>query len=218
MKISPRNAGQMLLVGSVGLMVTMVYHPPGGNIEHLIRTSTIIVASHSVALLAIPFFVTGFWGLSQLWKHTSIVPILSFFIMFVAQLAGMIAASINGLALPLFVTNLKRPYIENETLNLIVINMLAMNHAFDLVFLVGACASILLWSILIIKFNPLPSRVGYFGILISVITLGVIVVESIEINLHTFRLFMSAYLIWTIWVAIHLYKFKEVQLNANVIK
>ncbi len=210
MNISPRNAGQMLLAGSVGLLVTMVFHPPGGNIEYLIKTSTSIIASHSIALLAIPFFVTGFWGLSQLWKHASIVPILSFFIMFSAQLAGMIAGSINGLALPLFITNLRSPDPKNEVLNLMVKNMLALNHAFDLVFLAGACASILLWSISIIKFKPIPGGVGYFGILMSVITLGVMVVESIEINLHTFRLFMSAYMIWTVWVAILLYKFKQV--------
>lgn len=206
MNLSPRNAGQMLLAGSVGLLVTMLFHPPGGNIEYLNKTSSVIVASHSVALLSIPFFVTGFWGLSQLWKHPSNVPILSFFIMLFAQVAGMIAAAINGLALPLFITNLKSLNPDNEVLNLMVRNMLALNHAFDLIFLVGACASILLWSISIIKAKPISSGVGYFGILLSLIMLGIMVVESIEINLHTFRLFMSAYMIWTVWVAILLYK------------
>lgn len=60
MNISPINAGKMLLAGSVGLLVTMFFHPPGGNIEYLIKTSTVIVASHSVAILSIPFFLTGF--------------------------------------------------------------------------------------------------------------------------------------------------------------
>ncbi len=206
MNISPINAGKMLLAGSVGLLVTMFFHPPGGNIEYLIKTSTVIVASHSVALLSIPFFLTGFWGLSQIWKHNTTVPTLSFFIMLIAQLAGMIAAAINGLALPLFVTNLRSPDPDNEILILIVRNMLALNHAFDLIFLAGACVSILIWSISIIKTKPIPGGVGYFGILMSVATLGVMVVESIEINLHTFRLFMSGYMIWTVWVAILLYK------------
>lgn len=208
MNLSPRNTGQMLLAGSLGLLVTMLFHPPGGNIEYLIKTSTVIVASHSIALLSIPLFVTGFWGLSQLWKHNTNIAILSFFIMLTAQLAGMIAAAINGLALPIFIANLKSPDPNNEVLKLMVRNMLALNHSFDLVFLAGACVSILLWSILIVRLKSLSRGVGYFGILMSVITLGVMSVQTIEINLHTFRIFMSAYMIWTVWVAILLYKNK----------
>ncbi|MDZ7650365.1 MAG: hypothetical protein U5K54_26280 [Cytophagales bacterium] len=109
MDVSQRNAGQMLLVGSVCLLATMVYHPPGGKIEYLIKTSALIVSSHSIALLSIPFFLTGFLGLSQIWKHNTLIPTFSFFIMFIAQLAGMIAGSINGLALPLFITNFEVP-------------------------------------------------------------------------------------------------------------
>ncbi len=209
MKTTPKLAGQMLLVGSACLLLTMIFHPPGGNIEHLIKASGQIIASHSVALIAVPFFIAGFFGFSQVWKGTSELPTLAFFAMLVAQLAGMIAAAINGLALPIFVTNLTSANFQNETVNLVVRNMLALNQAFDLILYGGCCLAILFWSISIVRFKTISSLVGYFGMVMSIPTLIAIVIDSVDINLHTFRLFMSGYVVWTIWVAVLLLRLKE---------
>jgi len=49
-----KSAGLALLIGSLLMLSTMILHPEGGNLQHLLKVARIVVISHSMALLAIP--------------------------------------------------------------------------------------------------------------------------------------------------------------------
>ncbi len=61
-----RSSGTALLLGSLLMIITMGLHPAGGSIEHLIRISPVIIITHSLAIVSIPFMLFGFWGLTKM--------------------------------------------------------------------------------------------------------------------------------------------------------
>jgi protein-S-isoprenylcysteine O-methyltransferase Ste14 len=57
-----KKAGIALVVFTILLVFTMVLHPAGGSVEHLISITGIIVTTHAIAILSLPFGWMGFWG------------------------------------------------------------------------------------------------------------------------------------------------------------
>ena len=71
--------------------------------------------------------------------------------------AGMIAAIINGIALPIYIQNYQEVTIEVVTsIKPILKNNIALNQAFDYVFLGAVSLSMLFWSIAILTVKTLP--------------------------------------------------------------
>ena len=79
-----RLSGWALIVGSVGILVTLVLHPnerglfDPAQVESVARMTIIV---HSIALFAIPFFFIGGLGISQRigWDSSGAVAALIFF-------------------------------------------------------------------------------------------------------------------------------------------
>ena len=62
--------GAALIVGAVGMVVTMIFHPTGHDLlsqaEQIARRNELItVITHSLALASIPILIFGFSGLSR---------------------------------------------------------------------------------------------------------------------------------------------------------
>lgn len=206
-----KSAGLALLTGSVLMLTTMVLHPSGGNLQHLLRISRIVVISHSMALLAIPFLGFGFWGLTKRLGTHQFLPILSFAFMLTGLLAGFIAATINGLALPLFIQHYKDATAE-EALSIrpILRSNLALNQAFDYVFLTAISVSIFCWSVAILTLRKLSRWMGYSGLLLSFSTIAMLLSGFVLISLHGFRLFIFSSIVWISLIGIALMRSQAV--------
>jgi hypothetical protein len=59
------HSGASLIFGSFLMVVTMVLHPAGGSLEHLFKISPLIMGTHTLAIISIPFCLYGFWGLAR---------------------------------------------------------------------------------------------------------------------------------------------------------
>jgi len=206
MKISnEKNAGIALIIGSLLMAVTMALHPVGGNVEHLLKTVRVIVISHSIALLAVPFVAVGFWGLTKKLGSDSFLPSIAFCMVVMGLIAGMVAATINGLALPLFIGNFKEVSLDTTaSIKSILKNNIAINQAFDFVFIGAICLSTLFWSIAIILTKTLQHWLGYFGITLFIAVITMLVSGFIFTNLHGFRLFILTNVIWIGLIAMNL--------------
>lgn len=204
MKSQPeRNSGIALIAGSLLLMVTMLLHPAGGNIQYLQNTVSIIIVSHSIALLTIPFIFVGFWGLTKKLGTDNFISLIAFPILLFGLIAGMIAAAINGLALPIFVQNYKEATPDiigslKPTLKFI----LSLNQAFDFIYIGAMCLSTLFWSVAILLTKKIPAWLGYLGMVLSLIAIVMLTSGFVFINLHGFRLFILGNIIWTILIGI----------------
>ena len=98
-----RNAGFALVTFTVLMIFTMVLHPVGGNFQYLLKVSSLIVITHSIALLALPFACIGFWGLTRRIGVDNFLSISSFAFIVFGLFGVMIAATANGLVLPIFI-------------------------------------------------------------------------------------------------------------------
>src|SRR6266852_8164517 len=97
-----KKAGLSLVVFTILLVFTMLLHPAGGSVEYLIRITGVIVITHAIAILSLPFGWIGFWGLTRKTGTDNFWSILAFAMISLGLVAVLFAAATNGLVLPLF--------------------------------------------------------------------------------------------------------------------
>ena len=200
-----RNAGSSLISGSILITITMVLHPMGGSVEHLRAVSTILISTHALAIVSLPFLLFGFWGLSNRLSITDSISILAFMTIAMGIIAGMFVAAINGLALPVFLGQYREA--SDEILNSIEPMLrysLSLNMAMDYIFIGAVCVAISLWGILIITKSIFPKWIGYVGLAISGSTVVSGIAGFVFTDLFGFRIFIFGLVLWMVVVGYHL--------------
>ena len=198
MKMSiEKSAGISLMCGSLLLVVTMVLHPAGGSLDHLLKATKFIIVSHSIALVALPFLAAGFWGFTKKLGTENFISVSAFAVVVFGLIAGMIAATINGLALPIFINHYADAApAAKDILKMILRNNISFNQAFDFVFIGAICLSVLLYSIANLLTKKIPLLVSYLGIILILVIIALLVSGFVMVNLHGFRFFIIALVIW----------------------
>ena len=132
-----KHAGVSMIIGALLATITMVLHPVGGNIEHLVKISPMIKTSHIIALFSVPFMLFGFWGLTRSIGFDKTFSVLAFATATLGLFAVMIAGAINGLAVPFFVENLNEANVERKE-----VAQMILSYGFSLnqLFLGDRCA------------------------------------------------------------------------------
>ena len=212
---SNTSSGNALIIGSVMLIVTMVLHPSGGSIDYMRRIIPMIIISHTIAMLSMPLLVLGFRRLTQILDNQWLLAKIAFIYICFALLTGLIAASLNGIAIPLLINAIKSP-INNDAP---VVKMFftyngILNQAFDYVFIGGLICATGIWSIAIIRAKILPSWVGFLGIGLILIVFIPVVSGSSIVHLNGFRLFILGFTLWSIIVGTLL---KRISVAFNII-
>jgi len=198
---TPAQYAHSLTIAVVLMIFTMLLHPVGGSIEHLQRISNMIMITHSLAILSIPFCIIGFWGLAKQLNAGSWLSLTAFITLTTGLFAVMLAAAVNGLALPLFLHNYTE--VSPEQLNVIkpiVKYNVALNHAFDLIFTGASCLAAILWSLAIIGTKQLPVWLGWAGIAIAALAIAAMTGGFVFTDLTGFRIFMAGFGCWMILI------------------
>ena len=209
---SKRSTGIYLLSGSFLMFITMVLHPTGGGFEHLLRNSSMAIISHSLAIFSVPFSGLGFLGLTKVLEKDSLFPKPAFAVMVVGLFAAVLAATVNGLAQPLFAAMYRGASAETiETIAPIFRYNMALNHAFDYILIASMFLSVLFWSIAVLRTSALPTWIGYLGLIL----VGTALLSTIQgfyfLDLHGFRYFILGWVAWIVCVAIFLLRIERKQ-------
>jgi len=205
-----KTPGLCLLIGCFLMFITMVMHPTGGDIDHILKIWVIAVASHAIAIASIPFLAVGFWGMERRLQEADFLSKLSFAIIITGLVAVMIAAAINGLAYPIYATM----YEGASEATLASIEPVtrfgfALNHAMDYIFMGAVCASTILWSLAIYRTKSLPMWLGHLGLLLSIAALVTWILGFVFVDLHGFRVFIFGWVIWVLLAGFLLLKAKQ---------
>ena len=193
-----RESGFALLIGSLLMVVTMVLHPVGGNWEHLLRIARMAVIAHAIGILSLPILLMGYRGLSTQLQGDLFFAMLGKLFVTFALIAGMIAAALNGLALPFFIEQFQEVTPEVlETAKLILRYGMSLNHAFDYIMIGGMCLAILCWSVAIVRTRAFPLWLAYLGFVLSGTAVAMAIAGFYFVDLHGFRLFIFGVVIWT---------------------
>lgn len=204
-----RASGICLLLGSLLATTTMVLHPNGGNIEHIIRIKSVLAFSHSIAIFCLPFIGFGFWGLSQLLQTKTKAATLGFIIFSFGLFAAMIAATINGLTLPNFASNYATGENDISTVKKIIYYGKYINISMATIFISATSLAVGIWSVLIIKTNQIAKWIGYFGLTIIAFGLIGVFLKFNFTDLLGFRTFTFGLVTWKIAVGINMLKSKH---------
>ena len=193
-----KKAGIALILFSILLVFTIVLHPTGGGIQHLINITGMIVVTHSVAILSLPFGFLGFRGLTRKLGMDHFWSVLAFGMASLGLIAALCAGATNGLVLPIFLQHYKDATPEALTaIDPILRYSFAINHAFDYIYTGAFCLAILCWSIAIVKTKNLPVWMGWLGIVISVATAVIFLFGMVTpVNVLGLRIFVASILIW----------------------
>jgi hypothetical protein len=196
-KTFEQNAGLSLIIFTILLVVTMVMHPAGGNVEYLIRISNQIIITHSIAILSLPFGLVGFWGLTKKIGMDHLLSVFAFAVIALGIIAVMVAASANGLVMPIYLQDYKGASPETiESIRPVLRYSFAINHAFDYIYTGAFCIAMVCWSIMILTTKKLPVWLGWMGIVLS-IAAAIIFLTGLGVNtLQGFRLFVTSIIVW----------------------
>lgn len=198
MQTDTRPHGIALGTGAILIVITMALHPVGGDIEHLQRIIPVAMATHALAIFSIPLMLFGFWGIFVAVGRGGFFATWALMVAGLGLVAVMLAAAVNGLALPLFIQHYAGAVPETTAaIKPILLYNYSLNHAFDYIYIVSACLSSILFSISILKGNcAIPIWVGYCGIVAGVTGVAVLVSGFVLVDLRGFRLFVFAYVLW----------------------
>lgn len=192
------SSGICLLTGSLLATITMAMHPLGGDIQHIAKIGHVLMFSHSVAIVCLPFIGFGFWGLSSLLQTPNRVSILSFIIFSFGLFAAMIAATINGLVLPIFASNYLSINGDSSIAKTVLEYGKYINFSMTIIFITAVAISIAIWSILIIRSAQLSKWLGCYGLLIVAFGIVGIFLKFNFTDLFGFRVFVAGLVSWKI--------------------
>lgn len=196
-----KQAGVALIVFTLLILFTMILHPAGGNFQHLQKILPVLVATHAAAILSLPFAAIGFWGLSRRIGAGNFLSVSGFAMSTLALLAALLAASANGLVLPLII----RQYQDASPGTIDAIRpILSYNHsintAFDYIYTGTFCLAILFWSIAMLLTKQLPRWLAVLGTLVALFGWTILIAGISPASLYGFHLFVASVIIWTILV------------------
>ncbi|GGD71083.1 hypothetical protein GCM10011514_38980 [Emticicia aquatilis] len=196
-------AGYCLVIGSVLMILTMVLHPAGGDLEHIVSISNVLIISHSIAVFSVPFVAFGFYGLSENLTTNNRLSYLGFAFIVFALFAAMMAASINGLILPMYASKFSTESGQNlENVKLIISYGSKFNKAMDYIFIWGYSIAMFIWSVIIIQTSKLPRWIGFYGfILLAFVLLGFLL-EYNFISVWGFRIYIFGIVSWIVLAGI----------------
>ncbi len=204
-----KSTGISLISGSLLIIATMVLHPSGGSMERIVNISSTIMSAHSLAIFSLPFVLFGFYGLSKGLSDKYQLSTLALMIMGFGLIAAMFAALFNGLTLPYFLGQYSESLEQNaDVLRPIATFSFSVNKPLDYIFIVGCCLSIFLYSGLIVTENKLPKWIGYFGMVILILSVLGLITGFVFTSLTGFRIFTFTIAAWILASGVSLAKFK----------
>lgn len=196
-----RSAAICLLLGMILMVATMVLHPSGGSIEHIVKISSMAMVSHSLAILSIPFLFFGFYGLSVLLLNKSQWTMLALSSAGFALVAVMLAGSINGIVLPMYALRHADETGSNLEMVKRVVNYgFMLNKTMDYIFIGGFSLAQFIWSLHMIHTFFFPRWMGWLGVLLVLLVLVASLLQFNMVGLLGFRIYVLGTASWLLCV------------------
>jgi hypothetical protein len=204
------KTGLAMIVFTLLILLTMTLHPAGGNFQHLLQLVPMMIIAHAIGIVSLPVAAVGFWGLTRRLGTDHLLSISAFAFAVLGLIAATLAATTNGLVLPLYIRQYKDATAEVvDTLKPLLNYSHTVNLAFDFVYTGAFSLAILLWSIAILSTNRLPRWIGVWGILVAIASAAVVAIGIFPGSLKGFHLFVMGLVTWTIAVGMVMMRNRE---------
>ncbi|RWU10814.1 hypothetical protein [Pedobacter chitinilyticus] len=205
---SNKLTGISLLLGAAMSVLTVVLHPLGGDMAHLVKIKFVLIFSHTIAIACAPLIGFGLWGLSKLLTDRNRTSILALFIALWGLGAASLAGTLNGLVLPQFATAYVGSDVDATLLDAILDYARYFNKSLAYVFMASIVVSILLWSLLMTYQKGLCKWLGYYGLLVFAIGAAALFSNTDMVSVGLFGVFIFVMASWLIVAGVLLIKQK----------
>jgi hypothetical protein len=198
-----RKAGIILIAGSVGAILTMAIHPgqpwlPSGRMANLIAFSG---AAHSLAIVSIALLFLGACGLSSRIASPDRLSFAAVVAYGLACVAALIAAAINGFAIPSVMRHMAHDVpTAAQQWRILIDGLFQVNQAFARIFSVAASAAIILWSMSVMRNGRLGRGIAIYGCIIATLIIVGIGIGHLRLDVHGMAIVALAQVVWFIIV------------------
>jgi hypothetical protein len=204
--------GISLIIGTVGLIITMTIHPTAlnvhGPIDELMRVLNLDRLTHSIALLALPFTVFGYAGIFYRLRWNNPWALFGLIVFVFSALAVMIAAFCDGfIAANLIQRMVNVDESTEKQLRMLLLYNTELNQICAKVYVVGSAWSFILWSVAILKLGKFEHIVGFVGFTVGILSL--VLLFGVPMNAHGFGLVVFSQAIWSFLLAASLLKSED---------
>ena len=207
-----KASGISLLTGAVLATITMAIHPVGGSLAEIAARKGVFIFTHSLALISIPFIAFGFWGLATALVTKSRISFLSFAVSCFGLIAVMAAGTLNGFVLPMFASNYAGSKVDGAVLQAVRDYGWLLGSSMDYIFITGLSLAMAIWSGIMIATGQLSKWLGYYGLLIVVVTVSGLLMKFNFTNDVGFGVFIFTLVSWLIIAAMLLiFSSKKIQ-------
>lgn len=205
-------SGISLLTGGVLATITMAIHPVGGSLAEIAARKGVFIFTHSLALISIPFIAFGFWGLATALVTKSRISFLSFAVSCFGLIAVMAAGTLNGFVLPMFASNYAGSKVDGAVLQAVRDYGWLLGSSMDYIFITGLSLAMAIWSGIMIATGQLSKWLGYYGLLIVVVTVSGLLMKFNFTSDVGFGVFIFTLVSWLIIAAMLLiFSSKKIQ-------
>ena len=200
--------GIALIVGSVGGVVTMIFHPTGHDllapVDQIARRNEMLaVAVHSLALASLPVTLFGFVGLSRR-LGLDHAPVLAALIVYAFGAVAVVCAAVaSGLIAPILTRQiLTADESTRQPLSMIFMYNGLLNQGFAKVFVTASSVAVIFWSVSILKIGGFARIVGLIGCVVGLVSLAAFFSGHLHLNVHGFGLFIFGQSAWAILLGV----------------
>lgn len=197
-----KASGISLLTGAVLATLTMAIHPVGGSLAEIARKKGVFIFTHSLALISIPFIAFGFWGLATALATKSRISFLAFAVSCFGLVAVMMAGTLNGFVLPMFASKYSGSTVDGSILQVVRDYGWLLGSSMDYIFITALSLAMVIWSGIIIVTSHLSKWLGYYGLLIVIVTVLGLLMKFNFTTEFGFGVFIFSIVSWKIIAAI----------------
>ncbi|HEX8453603.1 MAG TPA: hypothetical protein VF647_15995 [Longimicrobium sp.] len=196
-------SGWALIAGAIGGVVTMGFHPSGGELmasgdgaAHLARVALL---THALGIASCPVSLAGAVGLSRRIAKggaPSLLPLAAYATALVAALSATVNSGLVG-------PKIAQRMMEAQGMKLEALSALFLYaglaaRAFSGVFIVASSAAVLLWCAEILARKSFPLWLGAAGAAVSTLILAAYLSGHVRLDVHGFGLLLFAQSAWFI--------------------
>jgi len=208
-----RKSGLALIIGMIGTIITMAFHPTGndlvapGQFNHVARIG---VAVHALALICLPIIFLGCLGLYKRLAGPDRISLAALVMYGFAAVAVMNAATLSGLVAPGLARHMLGSEPGSRDMWSVAFHLSGdLNQAFAMLFVVASSTAILLWSIAILRSGIFSRALGMYGCFLAPLTLIAVLSGHIRLNVHGFGIVVLGQAIWFVSAGVLLWKQRQ---------
>jgi hypothetical protein len=195
-----RLSGLALIVGSSGMIITMVLHPTGHvAADKLEAMIPMLITVHALALACVPVMFLGTWGLSQR-VQSSRAAAAALVVYSFALLAVMNAAVAAGLVTPPLLRQIVAAGASGmgDSWRMLARYNFYVNQAYAQVFVVASSVAIILWSASIWRSKALARGLGVCGCVLGGVVIIGLFTGHLNLDAHGFGIIIFGQAGWFI--------------------